>query len=299
MSLLQAPVVAMGAALSGSAILSLGLVLQKRHVAWLSERRYPGRSRDAALWVVGFVLMNVQPVFVYFALAGLAANVVAAAGGASVAFTALLSVPLLGERLTRRRIAWTVLLFAALAVASLRGGGSVAEGAVAAAGGGAGGDGFSAPGLYLAFALPALAVAAAIGFDRAGGIRQPVRTVPAAAFAAGAGAFSGFMVLAMDGLRSIASGGFSDWLRSPFLYLYVAAGIAAFAVNQIAYGKGSMASVAPAFYGMQVLWPAICAYFVSGAAFDALQALSFVVIALSILAMGGEKAADPGRQGAA
>lgn len=296
MSLLQTPVVAMGAALSGSAILSLGLVLQKRHVAWLAERRYPGRSRDAALWVVGFVLMNVQPVFVYFALAGLAANVVAAAGGASVAFTALLSVPLLGERLTRRRIAWTLLLFAALAVASLRGGRSAAEGAVAAGGGGAG---FSALGLYLAFALPALAVAAAIGFDRAGGTRQPVRTVPAAAFAAGAGAFSGFMVLAMDGLRSIASGGFGDWLRSPFLYLYVAAGIAAFAVNQIAYGKGSMASVAPAFYGMQVLWPAICAYFVSGAAFDALQALSFVVIALSILAMGGEKAADPGRKGAA
>lgn len=268
MNFMHSPLVSMFAALVGNAILSLGLVLQKRHVAWLSGR-YPGRARDAAAWILGFVLMNIQPVFVYLALTGLAANVVAAAGGASVAFTALFSVPLLGERLTRRRAVWTLALFAALAAAGLRGG--------------RGSGGISPLGMYAAFAIPAGAVGALAVFERSG------RPSPATAFAAAAGAFSGFMVLAMDGLKALAAGGLAGWVGSPFLYLYIAAGVGAFAVNQIAYRKGSMAAVAPAFYGMQVLWPALCAYFVTGAAFDAPQALAFIAIAASIIIMSGER----------
>ncbi|MFZ2634747.1 MAG: hypothetical protein WAX33_00210, partial [Rectinemataceae bacterium] len=174
------PFASMGVALAGSAILSLGMVLQKRHVGWIGAKkaaaantkvsaavsanatsssadavtaaassvaaaRHGDRTRDVLLWSLGFVLMNIQPIFVYVALLGLPANVVSAAAGASVAFTAIFSALLLGEKMSRRKVFWTAVLFISVAVAGLRGVSGSRE--------------LYDPALYGAFALPlALAV---------------------------------------------------------------------------------------------------------------------------------------------
>ena len=270
---------AAAAALGGNALLSLGMVLQKRNVAWLGAARPLDRgSRRAALgWLAGFMLVNAAPAFNYLALLGLPPNVVSAAAGSNVAFTALFAAPLLGERLGPRRAAFSALLFGAIALAGLRGG---------EAGGGA----FSPAALYAFIALPAAAAALAWALLRA----RRGRAAPAGAaerkgdralallFAAVAGSCGGYMVLPMRALQLAAGGEVARWLSTPYPYLFLAGGIGGFVHVQVAYREGEMASVAPLYYGLQVLWPALASYFVFSSPFDPLQAAAFLAIAAAI-----------------
>lgn len=253
-------------ALVGNAILSLGMVLQKRHVGWIGGKGdavQTNRRRDQVFWGLGFFLMNIQPVFNWFALLGLPANIVAAAAGSNVAFTALFSVPLLGERMGKRGLSWTALLFSAIALAGFRGGAS--------------GGAFRIMALWLALALP-LGVGLVLL-----GLRRKRGAVLATGIAAAAGALGGSMLLSLGAL-GLASGSPSlGWLASPYLYSYLVGGISAFGLVQIAYKDGSMSSTAPAYYGLQVLWPALASYFVFGVPFDPFQFLAFALICLSVV----------------
>jgi len=288
----MSPVPAIVIGLSGNFLLSLGMVLQKRHVSWMGRKgqRDAAFRRDLLGWLLGFLLMNIAPVTNYFALLGLAANVVSALIGADVAFTALLVAFFLKEKLGGAEIAWTAVLFAALGLAGFRGGSPS--------------SGFSVPPYLLFYVLPVavglLALLARWRLAVAGRKVDPAPASVAAAanpadaakprhgklavvFACVAGAFGGYMVLTMRALQLAAGNDFVRWLSTPYLYLYMLGGLLSFVTVQLAYKDGSMGTVSPAFYGMQVLWPALASYAVLGAAFDALQAAAFAAIALSIL----------------
>lgn len=274
-------------ALAGNFVLSLGMVLQKRHVGWLGRKGGLGREsrRDRRGWTAGFVLMNLAPIFNYFALLGLAPNIVAAMIGSSVAFTTLLAALVLKERVGGRRLCWTGGLFAALALAGLRGE--------------AAGASFSPAALAASAALPpAAGLLLVLARERrrrrgaGGGDGQPARSQPArdlsarglaAALGAAAGAAGGSMVLSMRAVQLSGGGSLAGWLGTPYLYGYAAAGLAAFALIQLAYKDGEMSSVSPVFYGMQVLWPALSSYAVFDAPFDLVEAEAFGAIALAIL----------------
>jgi drug/metabolite transporter (DMT)-like permease len=291
------PLLAALIALSGNFCLSLGMTLQKRHVGWIGstprkrppgkapgiERRRAGRFyRDMAPWFLGFALMNAAPVFSYFALMGLSTNVVGSFAGMSVAFTALLAKLWLKERLGRRRLAWTIALFAAIGAAGLLG-----------EGGSSGAERFSPAALYLFLCLP-LAAGAALLASR-GKARGPRL---AAAIAAASGSLAGFMVFPLRALQVAAAPGIAGWLASPYLYAYLAAGISSFVLVQAAYKDGEMAAVAPALYGMQVLWPALGSLFVFGSRFDPAQAAAFVGVAVCVAAIAGVHAtARPAKGG--
>jgi drug/metabolite transporter (DMT)-like permease len=265
------PAAAFLVALAGNALLSLGMVLQKRNIAFIGHRG----ERDAAFgrkrigWISGFTLLNMAPVFNFVALLGLPSTIVAAASGSNVAFTALFSALLLGERIGPRSLALTALMFGAIALAGLRGGaGSApAEGAL----------------LLLFLALPLVATVFAILLRRKG------RSEGLAVLIGGlAGALGGFMILPMKAIQSLASPTLAGWLGSPWLYCYLIAGASSFSVVQLAYKDGRMTSVSPAFYGLQMLWPALASYFVFAAPFDAVQAGAFTVIALCVVLVAGQ-----------
>lgn len=260
------PLLAAFVALVGNFVLSLGMVLQKRNVSWIGHKgaRDGAFARARGGWLLGFLLMNLAPIFNYVALLGLAPNVVAAAIGSSVAFTALLSSALLGERLGLWRGVWTALMFAAIAAAGLRGS--------------SGAGSLIVPALYAFLALPLAAALVCLLLRRArrsGGL--------AVAIAAVAGSMGGFMILPLRALQIGAVPTIAGWLSSPFLYLYAVAGVGSFSVVQVAYKDGEMSSVSPAYYGMQVLWPALASYFAFGSPFDPLQAAAFLAIALCVV----------------
>jgi drug/metabolite transporter (DMT)-like permease len=268
---------AFAAALAASAILSLGMVLQKRHVLFVG---FQG-PRDAAFrrarrgWLAGFTLVNLAPPFNYLALLGLPANVVAGVSGSNVAFAALFSALLLGERIGLRELLLSLALFGAIAVACLRGGAASMTT-----------DPAAPPELLFAWLfilVPiVLAVAAAILRKRWKG---PLLAVLIGALS---GAMGGFMLIPLK-LLGGAEPRIAAWLAAPWLWLYLAAGIASFAFVQLAYKDGEMKRVAPAFYGLQVLWPAIASLFVFSQSFDPLQWVAFAVIGACVALMAGGK----------
>jgi drug/metabolite transporter (DMT)-like permease len=276
------PALAAAIAVGGNLILSLGMTLQKGHVGWIgSPRSREGFGRDLGLWFVGIVLMNVVFLFNFVALMGLSTNVVGAITGTSVAFTAVLSHYMLKERLGRRRLAWTFVLFAAIAAAGLLGekGSSAAEG-------------LSPFWLYVFLALPLAA----------GGLLWSLRSALrgakssklkgsrlAAGIAAASGALGGFMIFPMRAVQVSADPSLLGLVASPYLYAYLAAGATSFVLIQVAYKDGEMSTVAPALYGMQVLWPAIGSLFVFGAEFRPAQAAAFAVVAFCVAAISGAK----------
>jgi drug/metabolite transporter (DMT)-like permease len=275
------PYEAAAIALLGSLVLSLGMSLQKRYIGWIGrpaecpptiERRRKGRVyRDFGLWFFGFMLQNSVPVFQYFALMSLSTHVVAAVSGASVAFTAILARLFLRERLGRWRLAWTIILFVAIAAAGVFG-----------ESGSSGAEAFSMAALYVFLGLPlAMGIALLAARKRHRGPRL------AAVLAASSGCLGGFMLFPLRAIQFAASPGIPGWLSSPFLYAYLGAGISSFVLLQTAYKDGEMASVAPAYYGTQVLWPAIGSLFVFGAAFLPAQAAAFALVAVCVALIAG------------
>jgi drug/metabolite transporter (DMT)-like permease len=251
------------AALAGNFLLSLGMILQKRHVGWIGHKG----SRDEAFrrarrgWLLGFTLMNAQPVFNFVALLGLPPNVVGAAAGSNVAFTAVLASLVLGERIGARRLAWTCAMFAAMAVSAFAAPPS--------------GSGFVPAALFASLAPPLLAAAVALPLRRRR--RGPTTAVVLAAVA---GSLGGFMVLPMRALQISGGGSLAGWLGAPWLWLYILAGVGGFSIVQLAYKDGRMSTVAPAYYGMQVLWPALASYFVFASPFAPVQGAAFAAIAV-------------------
>jgi drug/metabolite transporter (DMT)-like permease len=280
------PSVSAAIAVSGNFVLSFGMVLQKRHIAWMGKS--PRRCfRDAVFysdfwpWVLGFMLMNIVPVFTYFALMGLSTNVVGATAGMSVAFSAVLAKLLLKERLGWRRLAWTIALFASIAAAGFLG-----------EGGSSGAAGFSPGSLYFFLGIPFVIGVCLVALR--GRLKGPRL---AAILAAASGSLSGYMVFPMRALQVDAAPGLSGWIVSPYLYAFLAAGASSFVLVQIAYQDGEMSAVAPALYGMQVLWPAIGTHFVFGAKFLPAQSAAFIMVAVCVAMIAGvHPATHPGRR---
>jgi drug/metabolite transporter (DMT)-like permease len=262
-------------ALAGSLLLSMGMTLQKRHVVWLGSPRPWGRAffRHLGLWCLGILLMNLQTVSQYFALMGLPANVVGATTGASVAFTAMLAMLMLKERLGGRRLAWTLALFAAMAAAGFLGEGSGSEA-----------KDLSPAALYVFLGIPLVLGVSLFSLRRH--IKGPRL---AASIAAVSGCLNGFMLFPLRALQVDAAPSLSGWLSSPYLYAYLVAGFSGFVLIQLAYRDGEMAAVAPALYGMQVIWPAIGSHLVFGTKFFPAQTAAFVAVAVCVGAISGPK----------
>jgi len=269
------PALAASVAVVGNFVLSLGMTLQKQHIGWIGRDRPPGarRGRDLALWLLGTCLMNVVWIFTFVALFGLSTNVVGAITGTSVAFTAMLAKLMLKEKLGKRRLAWTIALFAAIAAAGFLG-----------ETGASGGKDLSPGSLYAFLAVPLAAGGLLWAFrSRLRGPRL------AAGIAAASGAIGGFMIFPMRAIQVSVGPELSSVVASPYLYAYLVAGLTSFVLIQVAYKDGEMSTVAPALYGMQVLWPAIGSPFVFGSAFSLPQAAAFLLVAVCVAAISGAR----------
>lgn len=253
-------------ALFGNFLLSLGFSLQKKHVGWLSAKRRGERVRSGEIigWTLGFILMNVQPIFNYFALGKLAPNIVASIGGSNIIFTIFLSYFLLSEKIKPSKIPAIVLMAISLAYAGLVGQESSQK--------------FTKEAFWIAFFIPtAFAMLVLLGNRKLSAQHLGMFLGSAA------GALGGFMVLCLDALRISHGSNFFGWAFSIYLYVYLFCGIASFMIKQFAFERGKMNAVAPTFYGFLVLYPSIATYFVSNVPLHSSQLFAYAGISVSIV----------------
>lgn len=257
-------------AVLGSAVISLGMVLQKKGVAWLAPRRGGAEAagdaryrRDRATWLVGFALNNSLVVFYFFALKALEPSVVGAMMGLNVVFTAAFSALALDERVSRRTAIGSAALVAFIAAANLSSP--------------AGFESSAAPfATILAFyAAPFLIAAAALGLRR----RARLGDGPyASLFALCAGCLEGIVIVLVKAMGHAKGGRVLSYLATPYLYMYVVATVGVVAFMQVAYSHGRMTAVAPSLWGAQIAYPVLIAYSAYSVPIMPIQALSFAGI---------------------
>ncbi len=250
-------------------IISLGMVLQKKGVHWLSFRREgnPDFRKLRATWIAGLVLNNMLAFFYYFGLRGLPASIVGAMMGLNVVFTAVFSIFLLKEHVPRRVAFWSSLMVLGIVVANLAAP-RVTETRAPSNGW-----------IIVFFALPYTMVGAAMLAHRY--LKLP-GSLFAAAIAFAAGSLDGFIIVLIKVMQSV-KGNILEYFLTPYAYLYLVASVSVISLMQLAYKKGTMTRVAPALYGAQIIWPVISSFLVFAIPVDGMQTAAFACVALSVI----------------
>jgi len=259
------------AAVGGSVVISLGMVLQKKGVPWLKWRGVKDHSyaRLRAIWVTGFILNNLLAVFYFFALKALSSAVVGAMMGLNIVFSALFSALLLKERLSKRIIAGSLALVAFIGLANLS--------SPPYAG--------SAPPSMRVIALFFLAPYALVGAALLA--RRFLRLhaeAYALAFAAAAGALEGFIIILIKAMQASGGASLLSYLSAPYPYMYAVATLSVLSLLQVAYAHGRMTKTGPMLWGMQIFYPVAISYAAFAAALVPAQLASFAgIIACVVL----------------
>ena len=260
-------------AVLGSAVISLGMVLQKKGVAWFGKKSEPEGNeqnrRDRASWLIGYGLNNSLVIFYFFALKSLEPSIVGAMMGLNIVFTALFSRTILKEPLSRRVIVGSAILVVCIIVANL------AEQ----------GDFASSPAPFMTVAafylFPFALVPVAIALRRFARFRSlPFATM----FALSAGCLEGVVIVLVKAMQHARGSDVLAYFSTPYLYAYYIATVAITVFMQVAYSNARMTGVAPVLWGAQISYPVLITYAAFAAPIVPLQLAAFVgVVACVIL----------------
>lgn len=256
--------------ISGSIIISLGLVLQKRGVAWF--KHINKKSADYKylrnIWLLGFGLNNLLSIFYYFALKGLTASVVGAMMGLNIIFSALFSKIILKEHLSKTVISLSLVLVVFIALANLTG---QDESTVAVP---------AQIEIYLFFLIPYVIAGIAQITQKLHIIKGELYAI---LFAASAGALEGFIIILIKALQASKGNDPLYYFSSPYLYLYIVASVSLISLMQIAYSHGRITRTGPVLWAMQILYPVLISYISFDTKFLPIQSAAFLGILLCVI----------------
>jgi multidrug transporter EmrE-like cation transporter len=253
-------------ALTAYAVLSLGMVLMKKGIAWIGHKgpKDGAWRRDLRTWIAGFLLSNLYVVPSLMALKTLTPHVVAAFAGFGVVVLVLLAAAVLGEKLHRSDITYTAAIFPSIILLNIY---ELSPGKGA----------LNIPLLAGASAFPLLLFAAAF----AKGMARPVRAVM---FASVSGTATGMVVVLMKTLVELHGFRIGDYLRSPYVYLYLLFSLSAFISLQLAYRIETMMRTGPVQYGSSIVYPAVCSALVFE---NTIRPIQIAALAAIVLAVAG------------
>ncbi len=245
-------------------LLSIGLVLQKKGIAWIGFKGKKDRTFYRALgtWFAGFLLMNLYIVPNTIALKHLPPHIVSAMAGWGVVVLVILSVWLLQESFAFSDFLFTVLIVSSIVILNLL-------------------ERSSGQDLIRKIPLTAAAV-----FPFAISILALTRIVSqknrAVLFAGVSGFSTGMIIIAMKIL--VMDHGFiiQDYFSSGYFYLYLVFSLTAFLTLQAAYKLGKMMAVGPVQYTASILYPVLCSAAVFGNPITLMQSFSVAVLVVSV-----------------
>ena len=246
------------------ALLSTGMVLMKKGIAWIGHKGPKDEtwSRDLGTWTVGFLLSNLYIVPSLIALKTLTPHVVAAFAGFGVVVLVLLSRAVLGEPLHRSDVLYAAAIFLSIVLLNMYEP-SPGRGAL------------NIPLLAVVAVFPPLLFVAAF-------IKGAARKTRTAIFASVSGAATGMIVVLIKVLVDLHGFRVADYFRSPYVYLYLFFSLGSFIALQFAYRSGTMLRTGPLQYGSSIVYPAVCSVLVFGNVIRPLQIASLAAIVLAV-----------------
>jgi drug/metabolite transporter (DMT)-like permease len=261
---------AITSAVSGSAAVSLGMVLQKKGVASFIQknRKDPRQRRNQLYWILGFGLNNSLVFFYYFALKGLDAAIVGSMMSLNILFTALFSSLILQEPLSKQIVVPSLILLFFIVLAHL-------SGAAAA-------DPAPPPFHLVAFffGIPFALVLLAVSGRYFISLRKQTY---ASFFAMAAGCLEGIIIVLVKAIQTERGDKVLEYLGSPYFYMYVIASLGVVGFMQIAYLNSKMTKLAPILWGTQIAYPILISYIAFSIPMSPVQILSFVGILACVL----------------
>lgn len=257
-------------AVMGSLTISLGLVLQKRGVAWFkhTDKNSAEFKLLRNIWLIGFALNNLLSIFYYFALKGLSASVVSAMMGLNIIFSAIFSKLILKEHLSKTVISLSLILVIFIALANLT---SPEEKSIAV------------PvdyEIYIFFLLPFCIAVVAQLLKKLAIIKGELYAI---VFAASAGSLEGFIIILIKALQVSKGSNPLLYFSSPYLYLYILASVSLIMFMQVAYSHGRMTRTGPVRWSMQILYSVIICYISFDTQFIPVQIAAFAGIILCVI----------------
>lgn len=253
-------------------LLSFGFVLQKKGIAWLGAKRgsYPELAKDRLLWITGLVLVNVAPLFNFFAFGTLGPQIVIAVSGLNIVFTVFLSRWLLKNPLLPSDLLFSFLITLCVIGVGLMSNQSESTAHVT----------LFWPLLFLSVPILLLLMVILFRILLKERFTTIIQTVLLAFIA---GSMGGYMTILMKLLRMAAPDlNLLAYLTSPYLYFYFLFGILSFVSISLAYKKGSIIIISPIQYGMIVLYPILSTFLIFKSPFQPLQFLLFMAIAVFV-----------------
>lgn len=253
-------------ALTAYGVLSTGMVLMKKGIAWIGHKgpKDGAWRRDLWTWIAGFLLSNLYVVPSLMALKTLTPHIVAAFAGFGVVVLILLAAAVLGEKLHRSDVPYTAAIFLSIILINIY---EPSPGKNA----------LNIPLLAGASAFPLLLFAAAFAKGMA-------RSVRATMFASVSGTSMGIVLVLMKVLVEIYGFRVGDYLHSPYVYLYLFFSLTAFVAIQLAYRIETMMRTGPVQYVSSIVYPAVCSALVFG---NVIRPIQIAALAAIVLAVAG------------
>lgn len=251
-------------ALVAYTMLSTGLVLMKKGIAWTGTWRPSDRAwrRAFTVWTAGFVVSNLYVVPSALALKIMNPHTVAAIAGWGVVVLIILSRAFLREKVYRTDIIWAAVIVAAIVLLSVPGRSAAAGLPRASA-------------LIAGATLPLLLIPAAFA-------RTFSRRVRATIFAVVSGLSSGLIVVLLKILIDEFGYRIGSYFGSVWFYAYLFFSLAAFLSLQMAYRLEALMRTAPVQYSLAIAYPAVVFVLVYGNRLSPVEipAVSAIVLAV-------------------
>jgi len=256
-------------ALTAYTMLSLGFVLQKKGIRWMGWKEAKNRVYygNLAVWVSGFLIMNIYGVPSAIALKTLPPHIVAAFAGWGIVMLVLFSRFFLQEKIHRSDYYYSAAIVLGIFLLGWF------EPHVQP-----NGYRIRAWGLILLTVVPTAIVIAALP-------KSLGKRLKTGCYASVSGMAAALMVVSLRLLVVRYGYDVSLYPASVFLYLYVFSALLSLVALQLALKSGSMIAVGPLQYAANIIYPVIAALLVFGQSLHIMQIPAVGLIVYSVSAL--------------
>lgn len=255
-------------ALTAYTMLSLGFVLQKKGISWMGWKQQKSGLyyKNLALWVVGFLVMNIYGVPSAIALKSLPPHIVAAFAGWGIVMLVLFSRIFLGEKIFKSDCFYASAIVLGIFLLGYF------EPRTESA------PGFDALSLVLLVVFPVLL----FFFTLPGRLSKRLKTV---FYAAVCGMTAGLMVVSLRLLVIRHGYDVGLYFSSVFLYLYIFCALLSLVSLQLALKSGAMIAVGPVQYAANIIYPVFATLLVFSQPLHLVQVAAIALIVYSVTAL--------------